>query len=66
MGHTKSKSNKEVSNHDAFMKQWDENMEGVELDEDADLEVIFDAMTLFKDVLLNTKEKETVNLVEQS
>ena len=58
--------NKQVLDHDEFMKQWDDNMEEVELDEDADIEMIFDSMTLFKDVLLNTKEKESVTLVEQS
>ena len=38
----------------------------MELDEDADIEVICDATAPFKDVLFNTKEKETVNFVEQS
>ena len=41
-------------------------MEDVKLDEDADLEMIFDSMTLFKDVLLNTKEIESVILVKQN
>ena len=47
-----------------ILDAWDEHFAGFELSEDADLEKIFDKMTLFEDVLFDPTEKETIKMVD--
>ena len=43
---------------------WDKEFDSVQLSEDADLEEIFDKMTIFEDVLFDPNETETVKMAE--
>ena len=55
--------NKGTSEND-ILDAWHNEFAGFKLSEDADLEEIFDKMTLFEDVLFDPTEKETVKMVD--
>lgn len=52
--------------HNKLTRKWDENMKGLELTEDANIDNIFDEMTLLDDMLFDQKRKDILKLFGRS